>query len=110
MAPLADRHGAALKLLVLAREATLAAETVLRDATAAVRARVSAQTYTVERLLAREQRAAHGLAWLAAYVEAIRQLCAYAERMHAAGELGEVEDLIVRIGLGEYLGQILGGI
>ena len=33
----------------------------------------------------REQRAAHGLAWLATYVEAVRQLTAYAERMTAQG-------------------------
>jgi (2S)-methylsuccinyl-CoA dehydrogenase len=30
--------------------------------------------------------------------------------MHDAGSLGEVEELIVQIGLGEYLAQILGGI
>ena len=39
----------------------------------------------VDRLFDREQRATHGLAWLATYVEAIRQLGAYAERMHEAG-------------------------
>jgi (2S)-methylsuccinyl-CoA dehydrogenase len=105
-----DRRVTGVKLLVLAREATLTAEAVLGDATAAVRGRVRAEDRTVDRLLDREQRAAHGLAWLATYVEAIRQLAAYAERMHAAGDLGEVEDLIVRIALGEYLGQILGGI
>ena len=35
------------------------------------------------RLFDREQRATHGLAWLATYVEAVRQLTAYAERMQA---------------------------
>ena len=64
----------------------------------------------VARLLDREQRATHGLAWLATYVEAVRQLTAYAGRMQEAGLLGEVEELIVRIGLGEYLAQIQGGI
>ena len=42
----------------------------------------------------------HGLAWLATYVEALRQLASYAERMQAAGQFGEVEDLIVGIGFG----------
>ena len=39
------------------------------------------------------------------------QLAAYA-RAHAArrGRLGETEELLVRIGLGEYLAQMLGGI
>ena len=60
----------------------------------------------VARSVDREQRATHGLAWLATYVEAIRQLAAYAERMHGGGRFGEIEELIVRIGLGEYLAQI----
>ena len=62
------------------------------------------------KLFDREQRAAHGLSWFATYVEAIRQLAAYAERMTAAGRFGETEALLVRIGLGEYLAQMLGGI
>ena len=41
---------------------------------------------SVSRLLDREQRAAHGLAWLATYVEAVRQLAAYAERMQDDGQ------------------------
>ncbi|MEA2903926.1 MAG: (2S)-methylsuccinyl-CoA dehydrogenase [Alphaproteobacteria bacterium] len=110
MLPQADRRGAGLKLIVLGREATLAAEAVLRDATAAVRERVSAERHTVSRLFDRQQRATHGLAWLATYVEAIRQLALYAERMHATGALGEIEELVIQIGLGEYLAQIQGGI
>jgi (2S)-methylsuccinyl-CoA dehydrogenase len=110
MLPKADRRGAGLKLIVLAREATLVVESLLRDATAAVRERVSLVVHTVERLLEREQRATHGLAWLATYVEAIRQLTAYAERMHDAGTLGELEELLIRVGLSEYLAQIAGGI
>ena len=62
------------------------------------------------RVFDREQRAAHGLAWLATYVEAIRQLAAYAERLQAERSFGETEELLVRIGAGEYLAQILGGI
>jgi (2S)-methylsuccinyl-CoA dehydrogenase len=85
-------------------------EAILADATAAVRARVSADGRVVSRLVDREQRAAHGLAWLATYVEAARQLAAYVRRMHAAGRLGEIEELLVRIALGEYLAQVLGGI
>jgi (2S)-methylsuccinyl-CoA dehydrogenase len=64
----------------------------------------------VEAVLDREQRATHGLAWVATYVEAVRQLAAYAERMQAAGDLGEVETLLVEIGIGEYVAQIAGGI
>ncbi len=96
--------------VALAREAARAAEAVLADATAAVRSRVIIEGRAVEALLDREQRATHGLAWLATYSEAVRQLAAYAERMQAAGALGEVETLLVEIGIGEYLAQIAGGI
>jgi (2S)-methylsuccinyl-CoA dehydrogenase len=95
---------------VQTREAALAAEGVLRDAIASVRDRVQANGELADRVLNREQRAVHGLAWLATYVEAIRQIAGYAERLHAGGLLGEVEEHLIHIGLGEYLSQILGGI
>ena len=106
----AQRRDAGVPLLALAREATRACETLLAEATAAVRSRVTVEDRLVERSLDREQRATHGLAWLATYVESIRQLCAYAERLHAADGLGEIEELLVRIGIGEYLAQLQGGI
>jgi (2S)-methylsuccinyl-CoA dehydrogenase len=98
------------ELVVRARDAARAAEAVLAEATAAVRARVTIEGRLVEAVLDREQRATHGLAWVATYVEAVRQLAAYAERMQAAGDLGEVETLLVEIGIGEYVAQIAGGI
>ncbi|MXN65170.1 acyl-CoA dehydrogenase [Stappia sp. GBMRC 2046] len=57
-----------------------------------------------------EQRATHGLAWLATYVEALKQLDAYAKRLREAGKFGETEELIVRLGFAEYLAQVFGGI
>lgn len=53
---------------------------------------------------------AHALAWLATYVESLRQLSAWAERLQQAGQFGEMEALILQIGFGEYLSQIAGGI
>jgi (2S)-methylsuccinyl-CoA dehydrogenase len=106
----AQGRDAGVKLIALAREATRATEALLAEATAAVRARVTVEGHMVDRLFDREQRATHGLAWLATYVESVRQLAAYAERMHAGGSLGEIEELIVQIGIGEYLAQIAGGI
>ncbi|TMK22011.1 MAG: acyl-CoA dehydrogenase, partial [Alphaproteobacteria bacterium] len=76
----AQRRDAGAKLVALARAATQAVETLLADATAAVRRRVMVDDQVVDRLLDREQRATHGLAWLATYVESVRQLAAYAER------------------------------
>ncbi len=93
-----------------ARDAIAAAEALLADATLKVRQRVVIEGGNSNRSLDREQRATHGLAWLATYVEALRQLVAYSERMLAAGRFGEAEENIVRIGVGEYLAQIIGGI
>lgn len=56
------------------------------------------------------QTAAHGLAWLATYVESLRQMQAWAERLSEQGKFGEVEQLIHQIAFGEYLAQITGGI
>jgi len=97
-------------LITTAHAAIRAVEAMLSDATLQVRERVVLDGQPVARLLDRQQRATHGLAWLATYVEAVRQLTAYAERMHGSGRLSEIEELLVRIGLGEYLAQILGGI
>lgn len=57
-----------------------------------------------------EQRATHGLAWLATYVEALRQLDAYAQRLKEQGRYGDLEDKIVQLGFAEYVAQIFGGI
>lgn len=57
-----------------------------------------------------EQFAAHGFAWLATYVEGLRQILAWGKRLEASGELGELEILIIQAAFGEYLNQIAGGI
>ncbi|MEL6313518.1 MAG: acyl-CoA dehydrogenase family protein [Pseudomonadota bacterium] len=56
------------------------------------------------------QTAAHGFAWLATYVESLRQMQNWAKRLRDAGNFGEVEQLIHQIAFGEYLWQIYGGI
>jgi (2S)-methylsuccinyl-CoA dehydrogenase len=106
----ATRSAAGNELVDLSREATLALDALLADAIAKVRERVVVEGHAVASLFDREQRATHGLAWLATYVEAVRQLAAYTERMTASGQLGELEEHLVRIGLGECLAQIVGGI
>lgn len=55
------------------------------------------------------QTAAHGLAWLATYVEALRQLDAWLSRLYADGRAGEFEQLIAAVGFAEYAQQIAGG-
>jgi (2S)-methylsuccinyl-CoA dehydrogenase len=57
-----------------------------------------------------EQIAAHGLAWMATYVAALRQLRGWAERLEEVGEFAEPQRLILAVGFGEYLAQLAGGI
>jgi (2S)-methylsuccinyl-CoA dehydrogenase len=57
-----------------------------------------------------EQSAAHGLAWIATYVESLEQMRLWAGRLEAEGRFGEIEGLILRIAFGEYLAQLRGGI
>lgn len=57
-----------------------------------------------------QQFAAHALAWLATYAQALRQMQDWAQRLDAEGSFGEVEGLIHQIAFGEYLSQIHGGI
>jgi (2S)-methylsuccinyl-CoA dehydrogenase len=110
MSPAIAMKDAPANLLDLAQGAVVTADAVLADATAAVRLLVTENGRISNAALEREQRATHGLAWLATYVESVRQLASYAERLTAQDKFGEIEDLIVRVGLGEYLAQILGGI
>ena len=56
------------------------------------------------------QHVAHGFAWLATTIEAMRQLEAWSQRLSAGGRFGEIEQLILDIGIGEYAAQIAGGI
>ncbi len=60
--------------------------------------------------LEREQHAAHGLAWIATYAEALNQIASYARRMSDEGRFGEMEALLAQIGAAEYASQLAGGV
>jgi (2S)-methylsuccinyl-CoA dehydrogenase len=87
-----------------------AAAALLARATGAVRAWVSADGGLDRQRLEREQHAVHGLAWLATYVEALRQMQGWAGRLRATGRFGELEEDLLAVAVGEYLARILGGI
>ncbi|AZQ65724.1 acyl-CoA dehydrogenase [Silicimonas algicola] len=97
-------------LLDLAASATDAADALLARAVEVVRDRVTTGGRVDPARLDADQTAAHGLAWLATYVEALRQMRAWAERIEKDGKFGEVERTILGIAFGEYLAQIRGGI
>jgi len=60
-------------------------------------------------LLDREQFAAHGLAWLEVYRQALHQMRGWAERLDGEGNFGELERLMLQAAFGEYLCRIQGG-
>ncbi|WP_310621822.1 acyl-CoA dehydrogenase family protein [Flexibacterium corallicola] len=94
----------------LRKETLSGLDKLLETAKKRVKKRVLADGKISAALVEKEQRATHGIAWLATYVEALRQLDLYVDRMTAKGQFGEVEDLIVRIGFAEYTGQFFGGV
>lgn len=97
--------------VALAKDAAAGATALVAEATARVKARVTGPEGKLDAgALEREQHAAHGLSWLATYGEAVRELADYAERLKSEGTFGETEALLVKIGVGEYLDQMFGGI
>jgi (2S)-methylsuccinyl-CoA dehydrogenase len=62
------------------------------------------------KLLDQHQFAAHGYSWLATYVAGLQQMLIWAERLEEAGQLSEMDSLLLQVCYGEYLSQIAGGI
>ncbi|UXX84470.1 acyl-CoA dehydrogenase family protein [Roseovarius pelagicus] len=87
-----------------------AVDAVLDAAKEALRALLVQDGRVSGAALETHQSAAHGLAWLATYREALHQMQKWAERLSETGQFGEVEALIHQIAFGEYLHQIAGGI
>ncbi len=95
----------------LAQQAAEGAKALVAEATQRVKARVAGPEGKLDAgKLEREQHAAHGLAWLTTYGEAVRELADYAARLQGEGQFGETEALLVKIGMGEYLDQMFFGI
>src|ERR1700744_6465293 len=83
-----------------------AAEALLAKARAYLAAKIGNDAARLDA----EQIAAHGLAWMATYVAALRQLRAWAARLEETSEFGEAQRLILAVGFGQYLAQLCGGI
>ena len=107
----ADLESGRVPNLIPVLDAVAAAATALRDRSVeAVRATVAQAGKIDGAALEREQRAAHGLAWIATYAEALRQIASYAHRMEEEGRFGELEALLAQIGAAEYAAQLTGGV
>jgi len=61
-------------------------------------------------LVEKFQTEVHGLAWIATYVEGLRQMLDWGKRLENEGRFGELEQLMVQAAFGEYLSQLEGGI
>ncbi|WP_428493587.1 acyl-CoA dehydrogenase family protein [Rhodopila sp.] len=94
---LCDR-GLALAEQLLAHSRHAVASAVVRDG------RIDPQRLDTHQL------AAHGFAWQATYVEALRRSLIWARNLRETGALTPVEAAMLRIGFAEYLAQLGGGI
>ena len=92
------------------RAAAAAARGLAARATDMLRARLCNGGRVVMTRLHDDQAAAHGLAWVSTYAETLTQLAAWADELQAQHRLTEMECLLARIGAGEYLAQLAGGI
>lgn len=108
--PIAETQVILDDLLALGAAALSPVEGLLDTARMRVAALVTVDGRISGPAIEENQTAAHGLAWLATYVESLRQMQAWAERLSEQGKFGEVEQLIHQIAFGEYLAQITGGI
>ena len=94
----------------LTRASLPAVDAILDSAKSGLAGRVTEGGRVSAKLIDANQTAAHGLAWLATYVQALHQMQAWADRLTADGKFGDIEQLIHQIAFGEYLAQIAGGI
>ena len=98
------------ELLPLCGAGLSAADDFLGRARRSVRNMVLADGKIDAGLIEGQQFAVHGLAWLATYVECLRQSLSWAERLEGSGQFGVVERLLLQLGFGGYLAEIANGI
>ena len=97
-------------LISTARAALDAAGIYLKAVQAVTIAALSVDGKVDAALAEREQRRLHGLAWTATVIEALTQFARWGAELADRNAFGAGEALMLRIGFGEYLAQILGGV
>ena len=105
-----SQSGQISDLIPLLKSAAAAANTLRDRSREAVAGKVGQGGKIDGEALEREQHAAHGLAWIATYAEALNQVASYARRMSDEGRFGEMEALLAQIGAAEYAAQLAGGV
>jgi len=99
-----------LNLLSLTQAVLPTLDGLLTQAKEKLRDTVSENGRISARKIEENQTFAHGVAWLATYVESLRQMHIWGTNLSQNGTFGETEKLILQIAFGEYLAQIFGGI
>ncbi|MEM8572586.1 MAG: acyl-CoA dehydrogenase family protein [Pseudomonadota bacterium] len=98
-------------LLPTCEEAVQSAKKLLASAQKALGAKLRSDDGRISnKALEADQSAAHSLAWMATYVESLQEMHAWAARLDADGQFGEMESLLLQIAFGEYLSQLGSGI
>ena len=106
----ADSNGV-LPDLVAAMSAAVTGLSAYLDLTRTALARTLAPTGKPDRqAFDQHQHMAHGFAWTATYVETLRQVAKWAERLNAEDAFGPTEQVFSQILFGEYCAQLQGGI
>ena len=90
-------------LLTLTEAAVAPVDAIVSMARDRLRTKLSVDGRVSSTLVEQNQTAAHGLAWLATYAEALRQMQKWANELSTESKFGEVEALIHQIAFGEYL-------
>jgi (2S)-methylsuccinyl-CoA dehydrogenase len=101
-------YGAAL--VDLAQRAAGASEVFLEAARKAVATMVVSEGRVDAALADRHLRALHGLAWIASLQATIDATSSWAAKLQTANSLRRTDELVLAIGLGEYLAQLTSGI
>ena len=97
-------------LLEAMKDAVASVEAYGEDAKAAMAARLAPGGKIDRKLLDVHQHSAHGLSWVITYVETLREVAGWADRLEADGKFGETEQLLSQILFAEYCAQLIGGI
>jgi (2S)-methylsuccinyl-CoA dehydrogenase len=110
IAKLTPQDAPDLELIEAARHAVAASERYLALVKAVVDARVSADGRIDAARMDAEQRVTHGFAWISTTVHALKSTLGWSEHLYRLGRFGDAEQMILRIGFSEYLGQLVGGV
>ena len=96
--------------ITLARDAAEAAREYSAKVGASAASLISEGGKVDPALADKHQRVVHGFAWIATTAEALSSTAGWADRARASGHFGELEELVLRIGFGEYCAQLASGV